>query len=75
MPVKGPYRPGQHAAPCGCYYPDIVRLQDHPGIRIVFCWNCGFYWMPWTQGHYCDEVPTVQDLYRARFQELCRLVG
>ena len=35
----GPYFKNQHPAPCGCFYPDVTRVNDDPikKKRILHC--------------------------------------
>ncbi len=37
--MPGPYFPNQEAAECGCYYPDVTRIEDNPtkGLRVLHC--------------------------------------
>ncbi|MFA6353530.1 MAG: hypothetical protein WCW93_01205 [Candidatus Paceibacterota bacterium] len=37
--MAGPYFKGQEPAICGCYYPDVVRIQDDikKNTRTLFC--------------------------------------
>ena len=44
--MPGPYFPGQQPAPCGHYYPDVLRLRDEKRsdgtfVRIIDCAYCG----------------------------------
>ena len=44
--MPGPYFPGQQPAPCGHYYPDVLRLRDEKRsdgtfVRIIDCTYCG----------------------------------
>ena len=49
--MTGPYFSGQQPAPCGHYYPDVLRLRDEKRrdgafVRIMDCSYCGKYELP-----------------------------
>jgi hypothetical protein len=73
---RGPYSPNQKShSPCGCYYPDVVRLRDDKKrlVRILHCIHCGMQERRIKRDEvdetiYADLTPEERQAERARIR-------
>jgi len=78
--MSGPYFPGQLRDPCGCYFPDNIRVRDviegEHTFRVLDCINCGERRIPIHRGAYGgpetwtpkDKLEGVREAARERLR-------
>ena len=75
--MPGPYFPGQEAAACGCYFPDVTLVRDElaTGNSILYCITHHEVVEAGASQGLAEPEPIPDDEWRESMREILRRGG